>query len=450
MNDLAVIVLAAGKSKRMKTRIPKVLHKVGDKAIIDRVISAVSALNPASMHVVVGYLKGSIMEHLGKSVIYAEQRELLGTGHAALQAVSNLNGEKYVMIINGDMPLVTGEELVNFYNEHKKSNVKMSIMSAIVPWESDFGRILRDDAGNIKEIKEFRDASEEEKKIKEVNLAIYLLDRDFFISALPDIRSENAQKEYYLTDLASLARKRKENIGSYICSDPEISMGVNCRSDLAKVEDIVKRRKLRRLMDSGVTIVDPSSTFIDDDVEIGMDTIIHPFTFIRGSAKIGENCSIGPSSDITDCLIGDFSKISYSIAVSSTIGAHAEIGPFSYIRPNNLLADKVKVGDFVELKKSVIGTGSKIPHLSYVGDAEIGEKVNIGAGTITCNYDGKTKHKTVIGSNTKIGSNTNLVAPVTVGENCVTGAGAVIIDNVPDDALAVGVPARIVEKKSDK
>lgn len=446
MKDLAVIVLAAGRSKRMRTEIPKALHKAGGKCLIDRVMDAVKAVSPSSVHVVVGYEKEQIMAHLGDSVSYAEQKELLGTGHAAWQAVPNLKDENTVMIINCDMPMITGRELESFCFEHEESGSKISLMSAVVPWESDFGRIIRDKDGNATAIREYRDASEEERKIKEVNLALYLFDRKLFEELVPMISSENDQKEYYLTDLIEMAAERGEKVLSHVCADPDVSRGVNSRSDLAEIDAVIRRKTIERLMDEGVSFTDPSTVYIYGDVKIGIDTVIHPFTFIDGNTVIGRNCVIGPSSSITDCRVGDRCSIVRSVAISSEIGNDANIGPFSYIRPGNRLADKVKVGDFVELKNSVIGAGTKVPHLSYVGDAELGSKVNIGAGTITCNYDGKNKHRTVIGDNSKIGSNTNLVAPVTVGKNVVTGAGAVVINDALDNSTVVGVPAKPINK----
>ena len=448
MKDLAVIILAAGKSKRMKTRMPKVLHKVGGKCLIDRVLDAVEKIEPSSVHMVVGYEKEQIIKHIedtDRKVIFSEQKELLGTGHAVAQAIPNLKDEKYIMVINGDMPLVNFEELESFYNEHISSSVKVSLMSAIVPWESDFGRIIRDENKNVIGIKEFKDSTDEEKKIKEVNLALYIFEKDFFVNALPSIGTNNAQKEYYLTDLISIASKDGEKILSHICADPNISRGVNSREDLAEIEYFVRESKVKELMKSGVTFIDPKSAFIDSDVEIGMDTVIYPFTIIEGKTVIGENCVIGPSSRIVNSVVGDGSTVANSILLEAKTGKEANIGPFAYLRPNAVLADKVKVGDFVEIKNSSIGVGTKVPHLSYIGDATLGEKVNIGAGTITCNYDGVRKHKTFIDDGTKIGSNTNLVAPVKVGKNVVTGAGATVTKDIPDNSTAVGVPARVVK-----
>ena len=441
---MAVIVLAAGRSKRMRTRIPKALHKAGGICLIDRVLKAVSAVSPASVHVVVGYEKEQIMAHLGDSVVYSEQKELLGTGHAAMQALPGLRDERTIMIINCDMPMITGGELADFCAEHEESGARMSLMSAVVPWESDFGRIIRDSDGNVCGIREFRDASEEERRIREVNLALNLIDRSLFEELLPAIGSENSQHEYYLTDLVAMASSRGERVISHVCEDPDVSRGVNSRADLAEIDAVIRRKTVNALMESGVTFIDPDTAYVYDGVKIGMDTVVHPFTFISGDTVIGENCVIGPDTSITDCRVGDNCSIVRSVAVSSEIGNGANIGPFSYIRPGNRLSERVKVGDFVELKNSCIGSGTKVPHLSYVGDATLGSGVNIGAGTITCNYDGKNKHRTFIDDGARIGSNTNLVAPVSVGKNVVTGAGAVVTKDVPDNSTVVGVPARVL------
>ncbi len=443
MKDIAAIILAAGRSKRMFTNIPKVLHEVGNKPLIDRVLEAVSFLKPKSVHTVVGYEKEQIMEHLGEKVNFVEQKELLGTGHAVQQVVPFLGAEQDVLVICGDMPLISGAELEAFYRSHKDSGKAFSLMSAVVPWESDFGRIIRDQSGNVSAIREYKDASGEERKVKEVNLALYLINREALLNFLPLLKSENVQKEFYLTDLVSLMAAKSLQINAYICEDPIISRGVNSRVDLAELNAIVKNRKLHHLMMAGVTVIDPASCFVDEDVEIGMDTVLHPFTVITGKTVIGKNCSIGPSATVKDASIADGVTILNSIILSSEIGENASVGPFSYVRPDNKVGRNVRIGDFVEIKKSVIGDGSKVPHLSYVGDAIIGEKVNIGAGTITCNYDGKNKHRTEIGDGTHIGSNTNLVAPVSVGKNVVTGAGSVVTRDLPDGAVAFGVPAKI-------
>ena len=443
MSNISAIVLAAGRSKRMHTCMPKVLHKVGGIPLIDRVLNAVKVINPNSIHIVVGYEKEQIISHLGESVNFVEQKELLGTGHAVQQVIPYLKDEENVLVICGDMPLIIGEVLKEFISNHKTSNAPFSLMSAVVPWESDFGRIVRDSSGKVTAIREFKDASESEKQIKEVNLALYMIKKEHLLKFLPLLKSENAQKEFYLTDLVSLITENGMNINAYIVKDPVISRGVNSRVDLAELNDIVRRRKIYSLMMSGVTFIDPESCFIDEDVEIGMDSIVYPFTIINGKTAIGENCVIGPSSRIENAQIASNVTIMNSIVMASSIGEGTVVGPFAYIRPDNVVGKNAKIGDFTELKKSVIGDGTKVPHLSYIGDAVLGEKVNIGAGTITCNYDGKNKHKTVVGDGARIGSNTNLVAPVRVGKDAITGAGSVITKDIPDGATAIGVPARV-------
>lgn len=442
MSKLSIVILAAGRSKRMNTHMPKVLHKAGNRALIDRVLTASQPLNADSVHVVVGYEKQQIMDHLGNSVQYTEQKELLGTGHAVMQVIPKLKDEEEVMVICGDMPLLSAESLHDFTDAHRASGAKLSLMTAVVPWESDFGRIERGDEGNVVKITEYRDASEAVRQIREVNLALYLFDRRHLLRLLPLLKADNAQKELYLTDLVEMTAREGLAVNGYICEDPYISLGVNSRVDLARINGIIRERTMEKLMLSGVTVTDPGSCHIDESVEIGMDSTVHPFTIIEGNTVIGKNCVIGPSAKITDASLGDGVSVLQSTVVSSQIGNHVSVGPYSYIRPGNVVEEGAKIGDFVELKKSHIGKGSKVPHLAYVGDAVLGEGVNIGAGTITCNYDGKNKHRTVIGDGSRIGSNTNLVAPVTLGKNVTTGAGAVVLQDVPDGAMVAGVPAK--------
>lgn len=443
MSNISAIVLAAGRSKRMHTRIPKVLHRVGGVPLIDRVLKAVTCVEPSSVYVVVGYEKEQIISYLGENICFVEQKELLGTGHAVQQVVPYFKDEENVLVICGDMPLITGEILREFVASHESSGAIFSLMSAVVPWDSDFGRIVRDASGQVTAIKEFKDATESEKQIKEVNLSLYIIKKDYLVKFLPLLRSENAQKEYYLTDLVSLVNENGMDINVYIAKDPEISKGVNSRVDLAELNSTVNKLKIHSLMMSGVTFIDPESCFVDEEVEIGMDSVIYPFTIINGKTSIGDNCVIGPCSRIENARLASNVTVANSIVISSSIDEGTTVGPFSYIRPDNVIGKCAKIGDFTELKNSVIGNGTKVPHLSYIGDAVLGEKVNIGAGTITCNYDGKSKHKTVIGDRTNIGSNTNLVAPVTLGKGVVTGAGAVVTKDVPDGATVVGVPARV-------
>jgi bifunctional UDP-N-acetylglucosamine pyrophosphorylase/glucosamine-1-phosphate N-acetyltransferase len=448
MNQDVAIILAAGKSKRMKTRKPKVLHELFGKPLIDYVIEAVEGAGISRIFMVVGYEMEKVKEHLGDRVTFVEQREQLGTGHAVQQVAPLLEGmEGDALILCGDMPLISKEILQDFMTFHKggKGSV-LSLLSTIMPWETDFGRIIRSGDGDVERIVEYRDATPEEKAVKEVNLSLYLFSISHLLAMLPRIGLPNAQKELYLTDTIYLTRRDGMAVQAHICPDAEASRGINSRRDLAELREIMRRRIIEAHMDNGVTFIDPSGCSVDPDVKIGMDTEIRPFTFIEKGTVIGEDCLIGPFSRLSGAIIGDRVTVNSSIVTGSSVGDDTSIGPYAYIRPDNRIGNHVKIGDFVELKKSTIGDSSKVPHLAYVGDATIGSRVNIGAGTITCNYDGVKKHPTFVDDGAHIGSNTNLVAPVKVGKNVVTGAGAVVTQDLPDNSVAVGVPAKVIKK----
>lgn len=441
------IILAAGKSKRMKTRKPKVLHELFGKPLIDYVVEAVEGAGIKKIFLVVGYEMEKVKEHLEGRVTFVEQRELLGTGHAVQQVAPYLEGMKGdALILCGDMPLISSDILKDFISFHKgKKEHILSLLTTMMAWETDFGRIVRSDVGDVLRIVEHRDATPEERAIREVNLAIYLFSIPHLLSVLPRIGLPNVQKELYLTDTIYLTRQDGIAVQAHICPDAEASRGINSRQDLAALREIMRHRIIDTHMDNGVTFTEPSSCAVDPDVKIGMDTIVHPFTFIEKNTVIGEDCVIGPFTRIVESKIGSRVTVNSSIVLESSVGDDSSIGPYAYVRPDNDIGAHVKIGDFVELKKSTIGDYSKVPHLSYVGDATIGRKVNIGAGTITCNYDGVRKHNTFVDDGAHIGSNTNLVAPVKVGKNVVTGAGAVVTKDLPDNSLAVGVPAKVIK-----
>jgi bifunctional UDP-N-acetylglucosamine pyrophosphorylase / glucosamine-1-phosphate N-acetyltransferase len=444
MEEQRAIILAAGKSKRMKTKTPKVMHHLMGKPLIEYVVSAVEAIGIKDIYMVVGFEMERVEDYLKDRVTFVQQKEQLGTGHAVQQAAAHLEGyEGEVLILCGDMPLVTEDILDEFVNSHRESKAPLSMLSALVEGESDFGRIRRNAAGEVDSIVEFKDATPEERAIKEVNLSIYLFNAPHLLKVLPAIGLPNVQRELYLTDTVYLTRKSGLPINAHICKDPDVSRGVNSRHDLTLLIDIMRRRIMEVHMQNGVTIIDPSSCFIDSTVRIGMDSIINPFTFIEKNTTIGEDCIIGPFTRIVDSTIARNVAINQSVVMGSTIDEETQVGPFAYVRPENIIGRKVRIGDFVELKKSKIGNNTKIPHLSYIGDATLGEHVNIGAGTITCNYDGVKKNPTFIDDYAHIGSNSNLVAPVKIGKHVVTGAGAVVTQDLPDYALAVGVPAKI-------
>ncbi len=403
--DILAIVMAAGKGTRMKSNKSKLVHKIYGKEIIKRAIENVKNAGIDEVIAVVGYQKEQIEEVLGDSVKYAIQEEQLGTGHAVMKASKFLeNKSGKVLILNGDHPIMRPETLKNLVSVSKERNESATILTMVHDKTIPYGKIIHDENGNIKEIIEHKDCNAEQINIKEVNLGMYCFDIKELLSALKELKNDNMQEEYYLTDVIKIMYNKGLKTGSVVVSDNTEVLGVNDRMDLQVLTKALQLRINTEHLKNGVTIEDINNTYIYDDVKIGMDTIIHPNTTIKSDVIIGEEC---------------------------------EIGPNAYIREKCRLANKVKVGSFVEIKNAIIGEGTKVPHLSYMGDCEIGAKSNIGCGTITCNYDGFNKSKTIIGEHSFIGSNTNLVAPVTLGKNTFVAAGSTITDDVPDDSLAI-------------
>lgn len=403
--DIVAVVLAAGKGTRMKSNKSKLVHKIYGKELVKRVVETAEKSDIKDIIAVVGYKKEEVQKVLGDSVKYAYQEEMLGTGHAVLQAEEYLEGRKgKVVVLNGDVPIIRPETIKKLIEKSIKNKEYATVLTAIYNNPTGYGRIIRDDGGNVKEIVEEKDLSEEQKSKKEINAGIYCFDIDELLKALKELKPNNAQGELYLTDVVKIMNDKGLKTGAVIVKDNTEILGVNDRMQLELLTKVLKMRINQYHMQNGVTIEDMDNTYIYDDVEIGMDTVIHPNTTIKSDVVIGENC---------------------------------EIGPNAYIREGCRLANTVKIGSFVEIKKAVIGEGTKVPHLSYMGDCEIGGKTNIGCGTITCNYDGFNKSKTIIGEHSFIGSNTNLVAPVTLGENSFVAAGSTITNDVPSDALAI-------------
>lgn len=403
--DIVAVVLAAGKGTRMKSNKSKLVHKIYGKELVKRVVETAEKSDIKDIIAVVGYKKEEVQKVLGDTVKYAYQEEMLGTGHAVLQAEEYLEGRKgKVVVLNGDVPIIRPETIKKLIEKSIKNKEYATVLTAIYNNPTGYGRIIRDDGGNVKEIVEEKDLSEEQKSNKEINAGIYCFDIDELLKALKELKPNNAQGELYLTDVVKIMNDKGLKTGAVIVKDNTEILGVNDRMQLELLTKVLKMRINQYHMQNGVTIEDMDNTYIYDDVEIGMDTVIHPNTTIKNDVVIGENC---------------------------------EIGPNAYIREGCRLANTVKIGSFVEIKKAVIGEGTKVPHLSYMGDCEIGGKTNIGCGTITCNYDGFNKSKTIIGEHSFIGSNTNLVAPVTLGENSFVAAGSTITDDVPSDALAI-------------
>lgn len=439
MAELLTVVLAAGKGTRMKSTLPKVLHRVGGKAMLQHVLDAATEAGSEKNVVVVGFGGEQVKAAIGSQAEFVEQTEQLGTGHAVMQAESVLKDfAGTVMVLCGDTPLLKGELLRKLYDEHRKNEAKATVLTAIMPDATGYGRIIRTADGAVQKIVEQKDANAEELQVQEVNSGIYCFEAAALVDSLGQLNCNNAQGEYYLTDVLEILNKKSEKVWAVVADDFEATLGINSRVQLANAEGILRRRKNIELMENGVTIIDPASTFIDSKVEVGRDTVIYPFTWLEGSTVIGENCQIGPNSRFTDVKIGANVTAHFSYAHECEIADNVVLGPYVHLRPNTKLAAGVKIGNFVEVKNSVVGEGTKLPHLTYIGDSDIGAGVNMGCGCITVNYDGSQKFRTVVGDNAFVGCNTNLVAPVEVGEGAYIGAGSTITKNVPAKALGIG------------
>lgn len=439
MPQTVAVILAAGLGTRMKSKQPKVLHHVAGVPMVTHVLDALQQVAVEDIIIVLGYQAEKVQEVLGAGYRYVYQQEQLGTGHALLQALPLL--AEYAdggncLVVCGDTPLLRGETLTGLKEKHEQSGAKATVLTAMLEEPMGYGRIIKGATG-ISKIVEEKDASPAEKAVREINTGAYCFDLDSLKEGLARLTPANAQGEYYLTDLIKFLVDKHELVETFLLEDSLEAMGVNNRLQLSAAEAHLRRRILRELMWQGVTIIDPEHTYVDKTVKIGQDTILYPGVILEGQTVIGENCRIGPDTRIVDSRVGDDCVINNSVLLESKIGCSCLIGPYSYLRPGTELADQVKVGDFVEVKKSLVGRGSKIPHLSYVGDSILGEKVNIGAGTITCNYDGEKKHQTIIGDQVFVGSNTNLVAPIEVGSGAYIGAGSTVTKDIPAGALAI-------------
>ncbi|QGG48699.1 bifunctional UDP-N-acetylglucosamine diphosphorylase/glucosamine-1-phosphate N-acetyltransferase GlmU [Heliorestis convoluta] len=437
MNKRTAIVLAAGKGTRMKSLRPKVLHEVAGQPLIAHVLEAIGACGVEKPVVVIGHGGEEVQAYLGEKALYAWQREQCGTGHAVMMAQDFLaNDVETVMVLCGDTPLFQAKTLEALFLAHEKQGALATVLTAQMADPTGYGRIIRDDTGALLAIVEEKDGSPAQRAIKEINAGTYCFNKDALRKVLGQLRPNNAQGEYYLTDVLALLRQ-EGTVTAYQVDDASEVLGINNRQQLAEAERLMQQRLRAQWMDAGVTMIDPSSVWLHRQVTIEPDTVLYPQTFLEGTVTIGSGSVIGPGTRIKDSFIGAQVHIQNSIVLESQIGDGSTIGPFAYIRPGTRLEQDVKVGDFVEIKKSHIGKGSKVPHLSYVGDAIIGSDVNVGAGTITCNYDGENKFQSIVEDGVFIGSNSNLVAPVTIGAGAVIGAGSTITKNVPSGALAV-------------
>lgn len=442
-----VVILAAGEGTRMLSALPKPLHSLLGKPLIEYVLEASESLSEKPPVMVVGHGADLIKDSLGERVRFVEQAKLLGTGHAVQQAEELLSGySDLVLILYGDMPLIRQSTLKSIIEIQGSHDGPMTILTVESADPRGFGRINRDSAGNIQAIVEEADASPEELMITELNAGIYCFRSDWLWPSLNKL-GISSNGEYYLTDLVSLAARDGLSIKSVLAGDPEEFIGINTRVHLAESSQILRKRINQELMLSGVTIIDPSSTYIDPDVAIGRDTMIFPNTYLEGNTVLGQKCLIGPGTRIINSQVGNSCEIEFSVIESSLIEDGVDIGPFSHLRKGTHLGPGVHVGNFGEIKDSYLGKGSKMGHFSYVGDAQIGADVNIGAGAITCNFDGKEKHQTVIKDGVFIGSDSMLVAPLEIGENSRTGAGSVVTKDVPPNTVVVGIPARQISTK---
>lgn len=442
------IILAAGEGKRMKSSTPKVLHKVCGKEMINHVIDNIRKGGINEVDVVVG--KGAEKVVNGtedRKVQYSVQNEQLGTGHAVMCAQEFLNGKKgTVSIFVGDGPLITEETVKRLTSYHESNGCSATVLTSIMENPLKYGRIIRDTKGEVEKIVEFKDCNDEEVKVKEINSGMYCFDIESLLNTLGKLNNNNNQGEYYLTDVIEILKNEGKKVGAVAVDVDEIT-AVNSKAELAVANNIMRKRINTRHMDNGVIIVDPKNTYIEGDVIIGEDTIIYPGNVIEGNTVIGNECVLYANNRITNGNIGNEVTIENSVIIDSFIGHNTTVGPFAYIRPETTIGDHARIGDFVEIKKSTIGNGTKVSHLTYIGDAEVGEKCNFGCGTVVVNYDGKKKYKTIIGDNVFIGCNTNLVSPVEVENDTYIAAGSTITEKVPKGSLAIA-RARQINKEN--
>jgi bifunctional UDP-N-acetylglucosamine pyrophosphorylase/glucosamine-1-phosphate N-acetyltransferase len=438
--EVHIVVLAAGKGTRMKSAVPKVLHRAAGIPLIEHVLRSAEALGPASIILIVGHGADAVMQAMGKrpGLEFAVQEPQLGTGHALAQAEALLQGRRGTLVmLSGDVPLLRTATLNSLLQRHTERQAAATVLTATVDHPEGYGRIVREN-GRIAAIVEHKDATPAQQAVREINSGVYAFDLAPVFEALRKIGSSNAQGEYYLPDLVRIYRAGGLGVETVTVDDPHEILGVNSRKELADVSAILNARKNTDLMAEGVTILDPASAWIGPDVAVGADTVIHPNVYLEGRTRIGAGCTIHAGVRIVNSTLGDGVVVNnFCVITESQIGDGAKLGPFAHIRPDSRIEREVHIGNFVELKKTSIGRGSKANHLSYLGDATIGENVNVGAGTITCNYDGTAKHATVVEDGAFIGSDTQLIAPVRVGRGAYVAAGSSITDDVPPESLAI-------------
>ena len=453
--NFKAIILAAGKGTRMKSKYPKVIHKVCGKEMVNHVINVSQKSGVNDIVVILGHESDVVKERLPRDSMIAMQTEQLGTGHAVKMAKEYINDEDTIVVLCGDTPLIKEDTLKRLFAYHLENEYHATVLTTKVDNPTGYGRIIRDNNEDLLKIVEQKDANEEEKAVKEINSGIYCFNGKSLRESLDLIDNNNAQGEYYLTDTIYIMRDRGQKVGAYNGSTIEELMGVNSRVELSKAEEIMRKRINESHMVNGVTIIDTNSTYIESDVEIGNDTIIYPGVMLKGNTKIGSNCIIEMNSAIENSTIGDNTEVKNSTVIDSVVGENTTVGPYAYLRPKSNIGNNVKIGDFVEVKNAIIEDNSKASHLSYIGDAHVGKDVNIGCGVVFVNYDGKNKFKSVVKDGAFIGSNSNLVAPVTVEEDGYIATGSTITNDVPKGALAIARERQVVkegwvEKKRSK
>lgn len=448
--NLAVVILAAGQGTRMKSSRPKVLHRLGGQPLVEYALAAAQSLTDQQPVLVIGHGADAVRAALGERVVYVVQAEQLGTGHAVQQAAPLLKGRSdYVVVTYSDMPLIRVESLHALAETQARHLGPLTMLTVIASHPSDFGRVVRDETGKVLAIVEVAQATPEQKRITELNPGAYCFKADWLWATLPRLPL-SSRGEYYLTDLIGLAVAEGGDVATVVSEDEAEAIGINTRAQLAEAEAALRQRVNERWMAEGVTLIDPATTYIEPSAQLGRDTVVMPNTHIQGRSLIGEDCVIGPNAILRDTTIGDRCQVEYSVLEGAFLADEVKMGPFARLRPGARLERGVRMGNFGEVKNSTLGPGTHMGHFSYVGDATIGEHVNIGAGTITCNYDGVKKSRTVIEDRAFIGSDTMLVAPVTVGAHARTGAGAVVTKDVPPASLAVGMPARVIRRMKAK
>lgn len=440
------IILAAGEGKRMKSNIAKPLQQAAGKALVEWVLDTAEETGSDENIVVIGHKAEDVKAYLGDRAKFAYQYEQLGTGHAVMQGIESIKDvDGTVMVLYGDSPLIEAETLKRVREDHSKKMRAATVITAIADEPYGYGRIVREN-GEIVRIVEQKDASEDEQKITEVNSGMYFFDIQKLKESLSKITNDNSQGEYYITDVIEIMLSEGEKVGAYV-TDLEQTMGVNDKLQLSQVGKILNRRKVEALMLAGVTIIDPDKVQVTTNVKVGRDTVLYPGTVLEGDTVIGENCVIGSNTSLNNCKVGDNTKILETVGIDSEIGSDTNVGPFAYLRPGTRVGSEVKIGDFVEVKNSTIDDGTKVAHLTYIGDADVGKRVNFGCGTVVVNYDGVNKHRTIIEDDCFIGCNTNLVSPVVVRHGAYTAAGSTITDEVPPESLAIARSKQVVKEQ---